>query len=636
MIYTHILFDLDGTLTDPGLGITSAVMYALERYGIRVDDRRELYRFIGPPLVDSFMRYYGFSAADARAAVDVYREYFTDRGIFENEVYPGIPELLARLRAAGLKLVMATSKPEEFALRIAEHFGIAAYFDCIAGAAMDETRTQKWEVVEYALSRCGVTDRTSVLMVGDREHDVLGAARCGIACLGVLFGYGSREELEGAGAVAVADTVEAVGDYILNETSKEDFDTMNDLETLQRDYVRLLIREGVNLQPGQTLVLSCAVDAAWFARLCAEAAYDAGCREVVMNWNDGQMSRMHYFRAADAVFDECPDWVADKANTLADAGAAFLNVIGEDPELLKGVDPDRMRRSSVAAGPKMKHFREMTSGNRVAWCVAAIPSPAWARKVFPDLPEAEGVQRLWAEILKAARADRGSAGADWRAHSETLRKHVAAMTAYNFKSLHYRSALGTDLTVELPEGHYWAGGTETCVANGVVFSANIPTEEVFTLPKRDGVNGTVVASKPLSLHGNLIRDFRFTLRDGKIVEIQAAEGEEILRNAIGVDEGASCLGECALVPFDSPISNSGVLFYNTLFDENASCHFAFGSAYPCIRGAEDMDEAALLAHGVNQSITHVDFMIGTPDLSITGTTQDGTEVPVFVNGNVAF
>ena len=214
MTYTHIFFDLDGTLTDPGLGITNAVMYALERYGIHVAERSALYPFIGPPLTDSFARFYGFSPADARAAVDVYREYFADKGIFENEVYPGIPALLARLKAAGLKLVMATSKPEQFALRIAEHFGIAEYFDCIAGAAMDETRTEKWEVVEYALDRCGVTDRSRVLMVGDREHDVLGAARCGIACLGVLYGYGSRAELEQAGACAAVPTVEAVGEYI--------------------------------------------------------------------------------------------------------------------------------------------------------------------------------------------------------------------------------------------------------------------------------------------------------------------------------------------------------------------------------------------------------------------------------------
>ncbi len=632
MRLTHILFDLDGTLTDPGIGITNSVMYALERYGISVDSRESLYRFIGPPLVDSFQRFYGFSPADARAAVDVYREYFADRGIFENEVYPGIPALLSRLRAAGLRLIMATSKPEEYAVQIAEHFGLTDFFDCIAGAAMDETRSQKWEVIEYALARCGVTDRDAVLMVGDRKHDVLGASRCGLACLGVLYGYGSRDELEKAGACAFAETVEAVGDYILSHTEGT---AMNDLDALKRDYVRLLIREGVNLQPGQTLVISCAVDEAWFARLCAEAAYDAGCREVVMNWSDDAMTRMSYLRADNAVFDVCPSWVSDKANTLADEGAAFLSIAGGDPEALAGVDPDRIRRSRFATGRAMKHFRDMTGGNRVSWCVAAIPSPAWAKKVFPDLGEDAAAARLWEEILKSARADRGSACADWAAHRAELRKRVAALNALNFKTLRYRNSLGTDLTVELPEGHFWAGGEEQCLGSGVTFSPNIPTEEVFTLPRRDGVNGTVAASRPLSLSGNLIRNFRLTLRGGKIVDVAAEQGEELLRQATQVDEGASFLGECALVPSDSPISASGLLFYNTLFDENASCHFAFGSAYPCIAGAEDMDEEALLAHGVNQSVTHVDFMIGTPDLSIVGTTHDGREIPVFVDGNFA-
>jgi len=214
--YPYIFFDLDGTLTDPGEGITRSVAWALERFGIHVDDRRTLYPFIGPPLAESFQRFYGFSPDDARAAVDVFREYFVDRGIFENEMYPGIPAMLARLRGAGHKLVIATSKPEGFAARIAEHFGIAEYFDLIAGAAMDETRTHKWEVIAYALERLGHPAPAEVLMVGDREHDVLGAARCGVATLGVLYGYGSREELIRAGAVAVAETVEAVGDYILS------------------------------------------------------------------------------------------------------------------------------------------------------------------------------------------------------------------------------------------------------------------------------------------------------------------------------------------------------------------------------------------------------------------------------------
>ena len=213
----YIFFDLDGTLTDPGIGITNSVMYALQHYGIFVSDRSELYKFIGPPLIDSFQTYYGFSHEQAKEGVAFYREYFTDRGIFENEVYPGIPETLQRLKAAGKRLLVATSKPEPFAEQIMEHFGLADYFDVVAGAAFDETRTQKWEVIDYALDRIGVTDRKSVLMVGDREHDVLGAEKCGlVGCIGVLYGYGSRSELEQAGAVAYAETPAQIADIILN------------------------------------------------------------------------------------------------------------------------------------------------------------------------------------------------------------------------------------------------------------------------------------------------------------------------------------------------------------------------------------------------------------------------------------
>ena len=209
------------------------------------------------------------------------------------------------------------------------------------------------------------------------------------------------------------------------------------------------------------------------------------------------------------------------------------------------------------------------------------------------------------------------------------------MNEYNFKTLHYKNAAGTDVTVELPEGHFWAGGEEKS-PEGIAFSANIPTEEVFTLPVRTGVNGTIVATKPLSHNGTLIDGFRFEVKDGKIIEVHAEKGEEVLRDAIAVDEGASYFGEVALVPYDSPISRSGILFLNTLFDENASCHFAFGEAYPCIHGAENMSEEELKERGVNVSMTHVDFMVGSPDLEITGITHDGKEIPVFRNGNFVF
>ncbi len=411
---------------------------------------------------------------------------------------------------------------------------------------------------------------------------------------------------------------------------------MNDLKLLQKDYVRLLIHEGVNLQSGQDIVITCPVDQAWFGRLCAEEAYACGCREVIMNWTDEALSRMKYLNAADEVFDSFAPWTSLLYNTKAEDGAAWLVIECGDPELLKGVDPDRIQRSQIASGKAIKRFRDLETSNGFPWCIGAIPSPEWSAKVFPDLSPADAEARMWEEILKAARADRGSAVADWSAHSDELQEHVRILNEYNFKSLHYKNSLGTDLSVELPEGHFWAGGREKCGKNGMYFSANIPTEEVFTLPKRDGVNGTVAASKPLSLNGNLIDGFRFTLKGGKITEIHAETGEDILRRTVEVDEGAAFFGEVALVPYHSPISNSGILFYNTLFDENASCHFAFGEAYPCIKGADGMSEDELKERGVNSSIVHVDFMVGTPDLSIVGTTHDGKEIPVFIDGDFAF
>jgi aminopeptidase len=411
---------------------------------------------------------------------------------------------------------------------------------------------------------------------------------------------------------------------------------MPDLSAMQRDYVRLLVREGVNLQPGQRLVITCAADQAWFARLCAAAAYAGGCREVSMNWTDDALTRMKYLRADDAVFDRCDPWRSLFYNAAAEEGAAWLFLESADPENLRGVDPERIRRAQIASGAALKPFRELEKSNGFPWCIGAVPSPAWAKLVFPALGADEAVARLWTEILRAARCTGGDAVRDWRAHSDELHRRVEILNRFDFVSLHYRSGLGTDLTVELPEGHFWAGGRETCTKNGVLFSANVPTEEVFTLPKRDGVNGTVVASKPLSLHGNLIEGLRFTLRGGRITGLHADRGEALLRAATEVDEGAAYFGEVALVPFHSPISDAGILFYSTLFDENAACHFAFGDAYPCIRGAAELGGEELRARGVNSSITHVDFMVGTADLSVTGLTHAGEAVPVLVDGDFAF
>lgn len=408
------------------------------------------------------------------------------------------------------------------------------------------------------------------------------------------------------------------------------------MEEKLREYAKLLIELGVNVQPGQTLVIASPVDCAHFARLCVAEAYAAGCREVVMSWKDDFLTRERYLHADDAVFDEVADWQRHFFNDYAREGAAYLSISATDPENLKGVDPARLVRAQRASGKALTDFNRLQMCGGFPWCIASIPVPSWARRVFPDCSEEEAMQHLWNAIFTTMRiTGDGQSAARWHEHMARLHRRIDRLNKLNFVSLHYQNALGTDLTVRLPEGHVWEGGDDR-LPSGVPFIANMPTEEIFTAPKRDGVNGVAVASMPLVKDGNVIDGFRMRFENGKIVEVQAEQGEDVLRSAIAVDEGASYLGEVALVPYDSPISNAGVLFYNTLFDENASCHLAFGEAYPCIDGGMEMDKRELAEHGLNDSITHVDFMIGTPDLSIVGTTWDGEQIPVFTNGNFAF
>ena len=407
------------------------------------------------------------------------------------------------------------------------------------------------------------------------------------------------------------------------------------LEKLKRDYAELVVKSGVNIQKGQRLQITSEIECADFARLCADAAYDAGCKEVLFRWRDDELTRMKYLKAADEVFDSVDQWDVDRANALVDEGCAFITIYAEDPDSLNGVDPDRIRRSQISSGKALEHYRAKMMSSAVPWTVCSVPSKAWSRAVFPQLSEEEAIARMWEEILACCRVDGGDAVQNWQNHIDELKKHVDILNGYNFKTLRYRNSAGTDVTVDLPEGHFWEGGSEKS-GTGVIFSPNLPTEEVFTLPDRNSMNGTIVSTKPLSHNGTVIEGIVFKVENGKIVEAHADKGEDILRDAITVDEGASYFGEVALVPHDSPISNSGVLFFNTLFDENASCHFAFGQAYPQIKGSENMTKEELEARGANTSMTHVDFMVGSEDLEITGITHDGREIPVFVNGNFAF
>ncbi len=408
------------------------------------------------------------------------------------------------------------------------------------------------------------------------------------------------------------------------------------MENKLREYAKLLIEVGLNVQPGQTLLIQSPVDCAPFARLCADAAYDAGCREVVMSWGDDCLARARYLRADDAVFDEVPEWRRRFYNDYAAEGAPRLVIVAEDPETLKGVDSDRIVRAQRAAGAALEPYYHTYMNNEAPWCVASVPIPSWAAKVFPDLPEAEAMEKLWDAIFETVRiSGDGKSVERWRKHLATLEARRDRLNALRFKSLHYTNSLGTDLTIELPEGHLWAAGAGV-TPKGQVFVANMPTEEIFTAPHRLGINGVVYAALPLVENGNIIDGFHFVIRDGQIIESYAKVGEEFLKAAYTVDEGASRFGEVALVPYDSPISNQGILYYNTLFDENARCHLAFGEAYPeCLEGGNGMTREELLAHGLNWSINHVDFMVGTADLSIVGTTHDGREIPVFVDGNFA-
>ena len=407
------------------------------------------------------------------------------------------------------------------------------------------------------------------------------------------------------------------------------------MEEKLQEYARLLVRVGLNVQRGQTLVISSPVECAYFARLCAAEAYAAGCKEVVMNWHDDALGRMKYLYADDAVFDDVPLWRRHFFNDYAQEGAAYLAISASDPENLKGVDGSRIIRAQQASGKALKEFDRLQMCSGFPWGIASIPIPSWAKTVFPEDGEERAMERLWDAIFRAVRiSGDGKAVEKWQAHLKTLHARMEKLNALKFKSLHYTNALGTDLTVELPEGHIWEAGNDVTLS-GQEYIANIPTEELFTSPLKTGVNGVVYASLPLVHDGNIIDGFRFVVKDGKIVEARARQGEETLQAAIAVDEGASYFGEVALVPASSPINRSGLLFYNTLFDENAACHIAFGEAYPCLEGGQKMTKEELKARGLNDSITHVDFMVGTPDLRIVGTTHDGREIPVFENGNFA-
>lgn len=406
--------------------------------------------------------------------------------------------------------------------------------------------------------------------------------------------------------------------------------------TFLEKYAELVVKTGINIQKNQILVISSPIECAFFTRKIAEIAYKEGAKDVVINWGDELFSKIRFLNAPEKVFEEFPEWQKEFYLSYVNQGAAFLSISASDPELMKDVNPERMLKARRTSSVALAEYREKLMSNKNVWSIVSVPTKAWATKVFPNLSEEEAINKLWEYIFKAVRADKEDPVLAWEEHKNNLKKNISFLNNNKFKYLKYKNSLGTDLKIELSEGHIWLGGSDY-TPDGLEFIANMPTEEVFTLPKKDGVNGTVVSSMPLNSNGNLIENFSITFENGKIVDFKAEKGYDTLKNIIATDEGAHYLGEVALVPYDSPISNLKTIFFNTLFDENASCHLAIGNAYPvCIKNGEEMSKEELDKNGVNSSLTHVDFMVGTKDLQIIGVTSEGNEIQIFKDGNFAF
>lgn len=409
---------------------------------------------------------------------------------------------------------------------------------------------------------------------------------------------------------------------------------MNTEEKLYK-YAELLVDVGINIVDGKRLYIRATTDALPLVRLVTKIAYERGSQEVKVSLSDDTLSRLNASYRSEDELSVVQDFQVDERMYYSDQKAGFLSIISSSPELFKDVEPTKLQAMQLASGKAFKEFSSRTQSDFHSWCVAGYPSVEWARLVYPELSDEEAVSALLELVLYTVRADVENPVEAWLEHDKTLHDKVDYLNGKQYTALRYE-APGTDLTVGLPKNHLWAGASSTD-SNGHSFMANMPTEEVFTAPDKNRVEGYVSNTLPLSHGGNIIDDFKLTFKDGKVVEYEAGRGYDILKNIIDTDEGAGRFGEVALVPNDSPISNKGILFYNTLFDENASCHLALGSAYAfSVEGGKEMSREELDQAGLNDSLTHVDFMIGSEKMNIYGIDEAGNETPVFTNGNWAF
>jgi aminopeptidase len=410
------------------------------------------------------------------------------------------------------------------------------------------------------------------------------------------------------------------------------FDELTFDEKLDR-LAEVAVKVGLGLKAGQELIMSAPMEALPLARKITEQAYKAGALLVTTLYGDDPSVLARFQYAPDASFDYAPAWLQDGVANGFRSGAARLAIAGANPALLAKQDPAKVARANVAASKAGKPAMELITRHEINWTIVAAATPEWAKLVFPDEPEEIAVAKLWDAIFAASRVNVEDPVAEWKQHGERLKRRVEMLNAKRFSALHFKSADGTtNLKVGLADDHLWAGGGTTA-GNGVYCQPNIPTEECFTTPHKDRVDGVVRASKPLSHQGTLIENIAVRFEGGKIVEAKATAGEDVLNRLISTDDGARRLGEVALVPHNSPIAQSGILFWNTLFDENAASHIALGQAYStCIIGGEKMDSAQLTALGANESLIHVDWMIGSAEMDVDGISADGTAEPLMRRG----
>jgi aminopeptidase len=401
-----------------------------------------------------------------------------------------------------------------------------------------------------------------------------------------------------------------------------------------KKYAELIVKSGLNVQKGQEVIIRCELDQPEFVTMVVEECYKCGADSVKVEWSHMPISKLGYDYRSEESLSEVTEIEKAQWQRRVDKLICNLWLDSEDPDGLSGTDSEKIANANMKRFPIIKPYRDKLE-NRYQWCIAAVPGKAWAKKIFPELSEADAVEKLWEAILYCSRVDDNPVLA-WQKHNENLAKRCKFLNDYKFDRLEYKSSNGTDFTVGLNSIGIFLGGGEYTLGSNIYYNPNIPSEEVFTTPMRGVAEGKVVATKPLSYQGKLIENFWIRFEKGKAVEVYAEKNMDLLQKMISMDEGASYIGECALIAEDSPINNTGILFYNTLFDENASCHLALGFGFNnCVEDYEKYQIEEFEKLGVNNSMIHVDFMIGSPDMSIVGVTKDDKRVQIFKNGNWA-